>query len=74
MVEEKDRIRNFQPPITGELIMEVFALGPCAEIGILKSKIKDAILEGEISNTFDDAKNAMYKFGEELGLKAVKNI
>ncbi len=74
MVEEKDRIRNFQPPITGKFIMEVFALGPCAEIGILKSKIKDAILEGEISNTFDDAKNAMYKFGEELGLKAVKNI
>lgn len=74
MVEEKDRIRNFQPPITGEMIMEVFALGPCAEIGLLKTKIKDAILEGEISNTFDDAKIAMYKYADALGLKAVKNI
>lgn len=74
MVEEKDRIRNFQPPITGEMIMEVFGLGPCAEIGVLKSKIKDAILEGEIQNTMDDAKIAMYKYANELGLKAVKNI
>ena len=74
IVEEKDRIRNFQPPITGEMIMEVFGLGPCAEIGILKSKIKDAILEGEIQNTMDDAKIAMYKYANELGLKAVKNI
>ncbi|MFM7724731.1 MAG: CCA tRNA nucleotidyltransferase [Bacteroidota bacterium] len=74
IVEEKDRIRNFQPPITGEMIMEVFGLGPCAEIGVLKSKIKDAILEGEIQNTMDDAKIAMYKYANELGLKAVKNI
>lgn len=74
MVEEKDRIRNFQPPITGQIIMETFALGPCAEIGLLKTKIKDAILEGEINNTFEEAKMAMYKYAEELGLKAVKNI
>lgn len=74
VVEEKDRIRNFQPPITGELIMEVFGLGPCAEIGTLKSKIKEAILDGEISNTLEEAKIAMYKFAHELGLKAVKNI
>jgi putative nucleotidyltransferase with HDIG domain len=74
LVEEKDRVRNFQPPITGEMIMEVFALGPCAEIGILKTKIKDAILEGEINNTFDEAKTAMYKYAKELGLKAVKKI
>lgn len=73
-VEEKDRIRNFQPPITGELIMEIFSIGPCAEIGILKSKIKDAILEGEIGNTFQEAKIALFKYAEELGLKAIKDI
>lgn len=72
-VEEKDRIRNFQPPISGELIMEKFNLGPCAEIGILKTKIKDAILEGIIENNFDDAYNYLMQIASEIGLKVENN-
>ena len=74
MVEEKDRIRNFQPPVTGEHIMEVFGLAPCAEIGIIKTKIKDAILEGEIRNSWEEAEQAMYRYAKELGLAPVKDI
>ena len=71
-VEAKDHVRNFQPPISGELIMETFNLTPCAEIGIIKTRIKDAILEGEISNELEAAKKLMYTLGEELGLQVVK--
>lgn len=67
-VEEKDRVRNFQPPISGETIMKYFNLGPTAEIGTIKSKIKEAILEGEIPNEYDQAFQLMRKIGEELGL------
>jgi len=69
-IEEKDAIRNFQPPVTGELIMETFNLQPCREIGILKSAIKEAILEGEIRNNYEEAFAYMLAKGEELGLKA----
>ena len=68
-LEEKDRIRNFQPPVTGEEIMKTFNLGPCAEIGVIKTRIKDAILEGEIPNEHEAAFALMMKLGEELGLK-----
>jgi poly(A) polymerase len=68
-VEEKDHVRNFQPPITGDLIMKTFNLKPCGEIGIIKSKIKEAILEGEIPNDFEIAKHLMLQIGNELGLK-----
>jgi poly(A) polymerase len=68
-VEEKDHVRNFQPPISGDLIMSTFNVKPCAEIGTIKSRIKEAILEGEIPNDFETAKNLMLKIGEELGLK-----
>ncbi|MGB2172019.1 MAG: CCA tRNA nucleotidyltransferase [Flavobacteriaceae bacterium] len=68
-VEERDHIRNFQPPVSGELIMEKFGLGPCREIGIIKEKIKEAILEGVIPNDFDAAFKLMQKEGEALGLK-----
>ncbi|MNX89848.1 Multifunctional CCA protein [compost metagenome] len=68
-VEEKDHVRNFQPPVSGELIMSTFNIGPCGEIGIIKSRIKDAILEGEIPNDFETARLLMLKIGEELGLK-----
>lgn len=67
-VEEKDRVRNFQPPVSGETIMTTFGLGPCAEIGTIKSAIKDAILEGEIPNEYDAAFEFMVKIGADLGL------
>lgn len=70
-VEEKDRIRNFQPPVSGEMIMHTFNIGPCAEIGTIKSKIKEAILEGVISNEQTEAIGYMLKLSEELGLKQV---
>lgn len=68
-VEEKDRLRNFQPPVSGEFIMQTFNLGPCAEIGIIKTEIKDAILEGLIPNEEVAAKELMFEIGERLGLK-----
>ena len=67
-VEERDQIRNFQPPITGEEIMETFNLKPCREIGVIKEAIKEAILEGEIANDYDEAKALMLKKGIKLGL------
>jgi hypothetical protein len=67
-VEEKDKIRNFQPPVTGELIMQTFGVGPCAEIGIIKSQIKESILEGTIPNDYEAAFSEMLRIGKELGL------
>jgi hypothetical protein len=71
-VESKDNVRNFQPPISGELIMETFGIGPKAEIGIIKSRIKEAILEGEIPNEFDASFAFMLIVGHEIGLIPVK--
>ena len=68
-IEERDALRNFQPPITGEIIMETFSLPPGREIGIIKSAIKEAILEGEIHNNYDEAYQYMLAKGAELGLK-----
>ena len=67
-VEEKDSIRNFQPPITGEQIMEFYDLKPSKEIGILKDAIKEAILEGEIANDYNEAYDFMVKRATKLGL------
>ena len=67
-VEEKDQIRNFQPPITGEEIMEMFDLKPGKEIGILKEKVKEAILEGEIQNNHEEARTFVLQEAEKLGL------
>lgn len=71
-LEERDRIRNFQPPVTGEEIMEVFDLQPCREIGLLKSAIKDAILDGVVPNEHDSAYSFMLERARELGLEPKK--
>lgn len=68
-VEEKDQVRNFQPPITGEEIMAMFNLQPGREIGILKEKVKEAILEGEIANEKVEATKFVIIEAEKLGLK-----
>jgi tRNA nucleotidyltransferase (CCA-adding enzyme) len=72
-VEERDQIRNFQPPVSGELIMKSFDLQPSKAIGQIKEAIKEAILEGEITNEFSAAFELMKKEGEKLGLKFVEN-
>jgi poly(A) polymerase len=70
-IEEKDRLRNFQPPISGDEIMRVFGLQPCQEVGAIKSSIKDAILEGTISNDYNEAYSFMIARAEKMGLKPV---
>ena len=67
-VEEKDKIRNWQPPITGELIMEVFKLLPCREVGLIKTSIREAMLDGIIENSYDAAYAMMLAEGKKLGL------
>jgi tRNA nucleotidyltransferase (CCA-adding enzyme) len=68
-VEERDHVRNFQPPISGELIMKTFDLKPCREIGQIKDAIKEAILDGDIANDYDEAYQYMIERAEKLGLK-----
>ena len=68
-LEERDRIRNFQPPVSGEDIMRTFGIGPCREIGTIKDAIKDAILDGSIPNERDAAWQMMLSLGADLGLK-----
>lgn len=70
-IEDKDAIRNFQPPVTGDLIMQSFGIKPCKQVGIIKNAIKEAILEGEIHNNEQEAYRFMLKKGRELGLEPV---
>ena len=67
-VEERDKLRNFQPVITGEIIMQTFKIQPGKEVGIIKEKIREAILEGEIKNDLDEGMKYMLGLGNELGL------
>ncbi len=68
-LEERDRVRNFQPPITGEIIMREYDIAPCSTIGEMKEVIKNAILDGQISNDYDQAFALMEKLADERGLK-----
>ena len=72
-IEEKDRIRNFQPPISGDEIMRMFNLPPCNTVGVLKMAIKDAILDGVIPNEYDAAYKFLMKEADKLGLKTIEN-
>jgi poly(A) polymerase len=73
-VEEKDHLRNWQPPISGEFIMQAFAIQPSKEIGIIKNAIREAILDGVIKNDFLEAKKFMLEKGKEIGLSPVENV
>lgn len=72
-VEEKDHIRNWQPPITGEVIMQTFGLTPCKKVGDIKNAIKDAMLDGVIPNEYAAAFAHMLKLGSEMNLAPVKD-
>ena len=71
-IEEKDRVRNFQPPIDGQEIMEIFGLEPSQPVGIIKDAIKDAILDGAINNDREQAYEFMLKKAREIGLSPIK--
>jgi poly(A) polymerase len=71
-VEEKDAVRNFKNPITGDYVMEVFGIEPCNTIGQLKEVVKNAILDGVIENSFEAADALMRSAAAEMGLYPVK--
>jgi len=73
-VEERDKIRNWQPPVTGIDIMNTFGIKAGREVGILKNQIREAILEGEIQNSREEAFNFMLKKATEIGLRPISNI
>lgn len=70
-IEEKDRMRNWQPPVSGELIMEAFGLSPGRDVGLIKTAIREAILDGQLDNDFEKAYAFMIQEGRRMGLKPV---
>ena len=68
-IEDKDRVRNFQPPVTGEVIMNAYGISPCKEIGEIKALIKEAILDGTINNDYDQAYAMMERLATEMGFE-----
>jgi tRNA nucleotidyltransferase/poly(A) polymerase len=72
-VEAKDQLRNWQPPISGEVIMNAFNIKPCREVGLIKDAIREAILDGELDNNYDDAYQFMLKQAQEIGLTIIKS-
>ena len=71
-VEEKDQIRNWQPPVSGDLIMQTFGIPPSKPVGIIKDAIKDAILDGQIPNDYEAAYQFMLQKGKDCGLSPVQ--
>jgi poly(A) polymerase len=72
-IEEKDAIRNFQPPVSGEIIMQTYGISPGREVGLIKNAIKEAILDGVIKNNYDEAFEFMKSEAEKLGLKIMNS-
>ena len=70
-IDEKDKIRNFQPPVRGEEIMKIFNLPPCHIVGDIKESIKNAIIEGEISNNYEEAYNFMMNKAKRMHLEVI---
>ncbi len=68
-VEKKDRIRNFQPPISGDIVLKTFEISPSRVIAEIKEEIKEAILDGKINNNYEEAYSLMLKIGDKMGLK-----
>ena len=72
LVEENDKVKNFQPPVSGEEIIDIFAIKPSKIVGILKNEIKEQILDGKIKNNKKEAIDLLIKLGESHGLKPIK--